>query len=73
MMDVESKLSILEDIMDIDKGKINEDTILSEIEEWDSMAVMALIAITDDNFHKKVTKDNLKSFKTINDILVFWE
>jgi acyl carrier protein len=63
------KLNHLEELLDIEKDTLQEETELGEISEWDSMAVIALIAMFDDLFGKTVTPREVKEFKTIKDIM----
>ena len=37
------KLAALEDLMELDEGTLTEDTILEDIDEYDSMTKLALI------------------------------
>ena len=71
-MTYEDKMICLEDMIDADTGSLTPDTLLSDIDEWDSMAVIALIAVSDDKFNKKITKDQIKCFNKVNDIIDFW-
>lgn len=44
------------------------DTILDDLEEWDSLSVMATMAFLDKNFGLKTTMADYKAMKTIGDI-----
>ena len=72
-MTLKEKLNLLEDILDIGKDSLSSDTLLSSIQEWDSMAVVSMIAVTDNNFGKKLTGAQIKEFTKINDIIAFWD
>lgn len=63
------KLSMLEEMLDLCKGALSGDTLLADIESWDSMAKISLIALMDENFQKKLTGAQIKEFNTIADIL----
>ena len=43
---------------------------LSELENWDSMTKLSLIVLMDDEFEKKLTGEQIKSFVTVKDILI---
>ena len=43
-MKLEEKIAILQDIMDVEVGVLTEDTILADVEEWDSLATLSLLA-----------------------------
>lgn len=68
-MTIKEKLDCLEELLDIDEGTLNEGTKLDEISQWDSMAVIALIAMFDDKFEKIITPEQIKGFKSVRDIL----
>jgi len=65
------KIALLEDTLELDENSINEKTMLSEIEEWDSMAILMLINLADVKFKKKLAMAQIREFKTIGDILKF--
>lgn len=65
------KLKLIEEAWDLDEGLITEDTLLSDIEEYDSMAKLSLIVLCDDEFGKKLSGDQIKQFTKIKDILDF--
>ena len=49
------------------------DTVLDDVDEYDSMAKLSLIVMMDDEFGKKLTGDVIKGFKTVGDILAEME
>lgn len=69
----QEKLALLEDMMELDEGTLNESTAVNEIDEWDSMAKLSLIVLMDDEFGKKLSGEQIRSFVTIKDILDFME
>lgn len=67
----EEKIALLEDMLELDGGVLNPETELSSIEEYDSMAKLSLIVMMDDEFGKKLTGEQIREFKTVQDILDF--
>lgn len=67
-MTIKEKLNQLEDLLDIAKDTLNEGIELEQMSEWDSMAVIATIAMFDESFGKIITPDEVKDFKTVKDI-----
>jgi acyl carrier protein len=67
------KIELLEDMLDLEAGTLKADLLIEDIEEWDSMAVISLIALLDGEFGKAITAKEIKSFKTIEDILKVME
>lgn len=39
--------------------KLHEDTVLADLEEWDSLAFMVLIAFFDKNFEQRIVFEDL--------------
>ncbi|MGI5892701.1 MAG: acyl carrier protein [Bacillota bacterium] len=67
------KIALLEETFELEEGELKEDMKLDELEAWDSMAKLSLIVLMDDEFDKKLTGEQIKSFKTVKDILDFME
>ena len=65
------KIRLIEDALELNKGTLKEDTLLADVEGYDSMAKLTLIVLCDDEFNKKLTGEQLKAFKTIKDVLDF--
>ena len=72
-MTIEEKIAVLEDMLELENGTLTVETKLSTVDEFDSMAKLSLIVISDEEFGKKLTGEQLTVFKTIGDILTFWE
>lgn len=71
MMTLQEKLNFLEEIMDLDEGDLSEDSVLEEIDEWDSLATLALTVEIKKRYGHNLTTDMLKSFQTVSDICQF--
>jgi acyl carrier protein len=68
-MTIKEKLSLLEDLLDMEKGTLKVEDELEQIEQWDSIAAISLIAMFDDIFGMLILSDEVKEFKTVNDII----
>ena len=69
----QEKIALLEETLELDEGTLSEDTVLADLDEYDSMAKLSLIVMMDDEFEVKLTGDMIKGFKTIGDILSVME
>ena len=49
-MDIKEKIAKIEELLDIDEGTLTEDTVLDELDEWDSMSILSLIVYFDEGF-----------------------
>lgn len=70
-MTQEEKISMLEEMLELENGTLSPEMELSSIEEYDSMAKLSLIVLMDDEFDKKFTGEQIREFKTVQDILDF--
>ena len=70
-MTQQGKIALLEDMLELDNGSLRPETVLADIDEYDSMAKLSLIVLMDDEFNKKLTGEQIREFKTIQDILDF--
>ncbi|WP_206215124.1 acyl carrier protein [Adlercreutzia sp. ZJ138] len=69
-MTSQETIALIEETLDLDEGVLAPDTVLADVEEYDSMAKLSLIVMAEDEFDKKFTSDIVKSFVTVNDILI---
>jgi acyl carrier protein len=53
---------------DTDVALITSETIFRDLDEWDSLTALSLIAMADEEYSVKLTGDNIKSSTTLNDI-----
>lgn len=70
-MKQEEKIALLEDMLELESGVLTPETVLSSIDEYDSMAKLSLIVMMDDEFDKKLTGEQIREFKTVKDVLDF--
>ncbi len=68
-MNDKEKLNRLEELLDVDTDTLNPDMELRDIDQWDSMAVISVMAMYDEVFDKIVSASEVKHFKTIKDIM----
>ncbi|OMF96838.1 acyl carrier protein [Paenibacillus sp. FSL R7-0337] len=70
MMTTEEFKDLFEvEIVMVSKGEVNEETVLQELSNWDSMAYIALEAAFDEHFGFTLDTDELLGLKTFGDIL----
>lgn len=68
-MTEKEKLVMLEEMMELDEGTLTPQTKLVDLPEWDSLAILAFIALMDDVFDKTIKGTQIKLFETVADIL----
>lgn len=67
-MSVEEKIAALEEIMDLDEGSLNEESVLDEYEEWDSLSKLSLVAFAKRKFDIVLSTEKMNAFVTVKDI-----
>lgn len=70
-MDTAKEIEMLEELFELESNTLTPETILADIEEYDSMSKLSLIVMMDDEFGKKLTGEQILKFKTVGDILDF--
>lgn len=60
-------LEKMQDVLQME-DELTFDTVLEDLDEWDSLAMMAVTAFLDKNFNLKLTFNDFKNFKTVEDI-----
>lgn len=53
---------------DTDEALITNETIFRDLDEWDSLTALSLIAMVDEEYSLKLTGDDIKTSTTLQDI-----
>ncbi len=64
---------MLIDLFELEEGELMPEMKLEDVESWDSMTKLSLIVMMDDEFNKKLTGEQIRMFKTVQDILDFMD
>lgn len=62
-------LEMLEEIMDLDEGTLETTTVLEDLEEWDSLSTLSLMAEAKQKYGKRLSVDEVTAFVTVQDII----
>ena len=54
-MNLQEKLTLIEEVLDVAEGSLTPETLLAEVDEWDSIAALSLIVMLDEKFEKTVS------------------
>ncbi len=66
-MTKEDFLTEMQDVLQTDT-ELTMETVLEELDEWDSLSMMATMAFLDKNFGVKIKIADIKTLATIGDI-----
>jgi len=72
-MELKEKMALIEEVLDVEEGSLTPETLLSDVDEWDSIAALSLIVMLDENFEKTVSGAQIKALESVNDILAYME
>ncbi|RXJ84382.1 acyl carrier protein [Arcobacter cloacae] len=68
-MDLEKKMELLSELLELEISDFSPETNLDDLEEWDSLAAISYVVMMDEEFGIVANPDDIKKFKTIQDIL----
>jgi len=68
-MTQEEFITELEDILSLEEGELTINSNLKELEDWDSLAIISVIALVDKKIGKKVNVLALKECISVTDLI----
>lgn len=71
-MTQEEKVEALAEILDCDSGELKPEVSLDTL-QWDSMAMLGVIAMVKARFNKKLLGSEIRAFRTVGDVLAVME
>lgn len=63
------KIHLLEEMLELEEGALAEDTVLTDVDTYDSMAKLSLIVLFDEECGKKLTGEMIRTFVTVKDVI----
>lgn len=72
-MELKEKMDLIEEALDTEEGVLTAETILDDLDEWDSISALSLIVMLDEHFNKTITGAEIKALNTVGDILAYME
>tara|TARA_B100000674_G_C37642674_1_gene824145 strand:- start:365 stop:598 length:234 start_codon:yes stop_codon:yes gene_type:complete len=65
--------SILREVLDLDDTEISKDIVLQDIETWDSLSHMTLIARIEESFEVELTGKEISTISSVSDLVSMLE
>jgi len=62
-------VSQIEILVEVDAGFLAEETMVSDIEHWDSLAAVGFIAMVDENYGFTPSPKKIAASKTVGDLV----
>lgn len=72
-METKKFIELFADAIDTEASALSADTEFREIDEWDSLAYLSVIAMMDDEYGVQIENAEFKTLKTIKDIVSYIE
>ncbi len=72
-MELNEKMALIEETLDVVEGTLTTETVLDDLDEWDSISALTLIVMLDERFDKTITGAEIKALNTVGDILSYME
>lgn len=69
MMNKQQFLNALEDILELEQNTLSGQEVLLDIDQWDSLAFLSVIAMADEHFDIVIQGDKLEKINTVNDLV----
>lgn len=60
-------------MLELGANTLTPETVLADVDEYDSMAKLSLIVLMDEECGKKLTGEQIRTFKTVKDVLDFMD
>ena len=67
------KIALLEEVMELEEGTLQQDDVLEEYDEWDSVTILGIISLIDEEFGNTVTGKEVRDIKTVSGLLDMME
>lgn len=68
-MTEQEKLEELVDVFEMELDEFDKETVLEDMEMWDSVAVLTFIALIDEKFGKQYHASEVTACKTVGDLM----
>ena len=68
-MSEKEKLQCIADAVEMGVDEISTDTVLEELENWDSVAILSIIAVINEKFNRYPSAEEIKQYKTVQNLM----
>lgn len=72
-MEMKEKLELVADILEEDIADLNQDTVLADLDNWDSVAALSIMAMIDEQFGKEIMASEIRKMRTLGELLAVME
>lgn len=68
-MKVNEFIEKLKEALEIESSNVSTESVLRDLDNYDSMAVLAIIALVDEHFNKQLTAEQFRSITTLQSLI----
>lgn len=68
-MSNEEKMEYIAESVEMEVDELSEDTVLNDLENWDSVAVLSIIAVINEKFDRYPKAEEILTYKTVGDLM----
>lgn len=68
-MELDKKMELLAEMFELEVDEFTPETVLDDLEEWDSLAAISYVVMMDEEFDVVAKPEDIREFKTVQDIL----
>jgi|AntAceMinimDraft_3_1070362.scaffolds.fasta_scaffold44631_1 acyl carrier protein len=69
-MTIKDFIEKLEHALEIEDEHLTENTNVKELDEYDSLSLLSIIAMIDESFKKKLSSEEFKSITTVKSLML---
>ncbi len=63
------KLECIAECVEMDAEDLNPDMVLDDLENWDSVAVLSIIAIINEKYNRFPSAEKILAYSTVRDLM----
>lgn len=65
----EEKLEYIAESVEMEVDELQPDTVLEDLETWDSVAVLSIIAVMNEQFNRFPSAEDVLQYKTVKELM----
>ena len=70
-MNIDSFIASFEEVLEVDNGTVKAECFFREFDEWDSITLLSLIAMLEDDYDVIIPRKEFDEIKTIQELFDF--
>ncbi len=67
-MTYEERIAAIAECVEMEPEELTPEVVLEDLENWDSVAVLSIIAVISENFGRFPSADEIMQYKTVADL-----